>query len=98
MEIATNEEIGGTSPLPPLPPVIPPNVKIEPVDPPKRSMISRPGVGSSGRRISLEANHFKVAINSPDETFYQYSVWVHFSISFMTLAFQIESNYAIIVI
>lgn len=63
-------------PLPPPPEVVPPDVKPERVDhyPVKRVMISRPGFGSSGRRIQLEANHFKVSVNSPDETFYQYSV------------------------
>ncbi|KAI7752602.1 hypothetical protein M8C21_021821, partial [Ambrosia artemisiifolia] len=33
---------------------------------PKHSIISRPGFGSSGRRIPLLANHFKVSITSED--------------------------------
>lgn len=74
MEKAGNEKVGGDQPLPPPPPFIPPNVKPERADPPKRPMISRPGFGSSGRRIPLEANHFKVSVSSADETFYQYNV------------------------
>ncbi|KAK6134690.1 hypothetical protein DH2020_031615 [Rehmannia glutinosa] len=59
-------------PLAPPPPTIHPNV--ERVDFPKRSIISRPGFGTSGQRIPLLANHFKVSISNPDEVFYQYSV------------------------
>lgn len=61
-------------PLAPPPPTIPQNVKVEQVDLPKRSIIKRPGFGTSGKRVSLLANHFKVSIGNPDETFYQYSV------------------------
>ncbi|KAH7861984.1 hypothetical protein Vadar_033370 [Vaccinium darrowii] len=62
--------------LPP-PPIIPPNVKPEKLDSPKHSLISRPGFGSAGRRISLLANHFKVLVKSPDEIFYQYTVSIN---------------------
>ncbi|KAA8526554.1 hypothetical protein F0562_008243 [Nyssa sinensis] len=74
MEKASNEEVGGSPPLPPPTAVEPPNVKPEQVDPPKRSIISRRGFGSAGRRISLLTNHFKVSVKFPDEIFYQYSV------------------------
>lgn len=60
--------------LPPPPPVIPPNVKPEKLDSPKRLPISRPGIGREGQRISLVANHFRVSINVPDASFYQYTV------------------------
>ncbi|GMG98718.1 hypothetical protein Nepgr_000558 [Nepenthes gracilis] len=42
------------------------------------SMISRPEVGSTGHHISLLVNHFTVAVKSPDEIFYQYSVKLTF--------------------
>ena len=73
----TIEDAGGSQPLPPPPPppaVVPPNVKPEKPPTPKYSVMSRRGVGRSGRRISLLANHFKVAVNVPDAVFYQYSV------------------------
>ncbi|EYU42875.1 hypothetical protein ABFS82_13G013200 [Erythranthe guttata] len=60
------------------PPTIPPNVKVVREDLPNRSIITRPGFGTSGKRISLLANHFKVSITNPDETFYQYSVAISF--------------------
>lgn len=70
-------EKAGQSPLlppPPPPPTVPPNVKPEQVEGPKRSIISRPGFGNSGRRISLLTNHFKVSLNVRDAVFYQYTV------------------------
>ncbi|XP_010657243.1 protein argonaute 16 [Vitis vinifera] len=73
MEKTGIEEASGTPPLPPSP-SIPPNVKPEQVGPPKRSVISRRGVGTAGRRISLLTNHFKVSMNISDAMFYQYSV------------------------
>ncbi|KAH7846364.1 hypothetical protein Vadar_013047 [Vaccinium darrowii] len=66
------KEVIGSS-LPP-PPIIPPNVKPEKLNPPKHSIISRCGSGSAGRHISLLANHFKVSVKYPDEMFYQYTV------------------------
>lgn len=68
------QDLGGSPLLRPPPACIPSGVEPELVATAKRVMISRPGFGSSGRRIQLEANHFKVSVNSPDETFYQYSV------------------------
>ncbi|KAL8031274.1 hypothetical protein ABFX02_13G013800 [Erythranthe guttata] len=41
---------------------------------PKRSIITRPGFGNSGERISLLANYFKVSVENPDTFFYKYSV------------------------
>ncbi|KAL8088025.1 hypothetical protein AgCh_037970 [Apium graveolens] len=65
---------GSPPPLPPPPATVPTGLRPHLIDPVKHVMISRPGFGSSGRRIQLEANHFKVSVNSPNETFYQYSV------------------------
>ncbi|KAJ9551638.1 hypothetical protein OSB04_015683 [Centaurea solstitialis] len=75
--LPNGEDANGSPPLPPPaaePEVIQPNIKIEEAEHPKRCMISRTGFGSSGKHISLLANHFKVSIKNPDEIFYQYSV------------------------
>ncbi|XP_024959437.1 protein argonaute 16 [Cynara cardunculus var. scolymus] len=77
MEIVNGEGANGSPPIPlppPQPEVIQPDVKIEQADHPKRCMISRTGFGSSGKHISLLANHFKVSVKNPEEIFYQYSV------------------------
>lgn len=74
MEKTGIQDLGGPPPLPPPPACFPTGVKPELVDTVKRVIVCRPGSGSSGRRIQLEANHFKVSVNHPDETFYQYSV------------------------
>ncbi|KAK1389079.1 Exonuclease/helicase-like [Heracleum sosnowskyi] len=74
MEKTGTQDLDGSPPPPPPPATVPTGVRPQLIDPVKRVMISRPGFGSSGRRIQLEANHFKVSVNSPDETFYQYSV------------------------
>ncbi|KAF2293016.1 hypothetical protein GH714_035091 [Hevea brasiliensis] len=42
--------------------------------PTKRSIIARPGFGSSGHPMPLLSNHFKVSVNVTDVVFYQYSV------------------------
>ncbi|KAF2292335.1 hypothetical protein GH714_020184 [Hevea brasiliensis] len=42
--------------------------------PTKRSIIGRPGFGSSGHPMQLLSNHFKVSVNVTDVVFYQYSV------------------------
>lgn len=73
-KVAGSQEAFGTPPLPPPPPTIPPNVKPEQVATPKYSVISRCGVGSTGRRIPLLTNHFKVSVGFTDAVFYQYSV------------------------
>ncbi|XP_058005997.1 protein argonaute 16 isoform X2 [Hevea brasiliensis] len=62
------KEAGGSPPL-----SMPINVKPE-LTVPNHSIISRRGFGSSGRSISLLANHFKVSVNAKDAVFYQYSV------------------------
>lgn len=74
MEKTGIQDLGGSPPLTPPPATVPTGVRPHLIDPVKRVMIIRPGFGSSGRRIQLEANHFNVSVNSPDETFYQYSV------------------------
>lgn len=73
-KVAGVKEAGESPPLPPPPPNIPPNVKPELPPTPKYSIMTRPGFGSTGRRISLLSNHFKVSVNVPDAVFYQYSV------------------------
>lgn len=63
--------------LPPPPPILSLNVKPQVVAlaPPKHSIMSRPrGSGTTGRRIALSTNHFKVSVNNPDAVFYQYCV------------------------
>lgn len=47
----------------------------------RRALISRPGFGSSGSRIQLEANHFHVSVKSPNQIFFQYSVRLRFLLS-----------------
>ncbi|CAN4103690.1 unnamed protein product [Withania somnifera] len=48
--------------------------ELERVDQPKRTTMMRPGYGTSGKEITLLANHLKVTIKRPDEIFYLYSV------------------------
>ncbi|GAV71984.1 PAZ domain-containing protein/Piwi domain-containing protein/DUF1785 domain-containing protein [Cephalotus follicularis] len=77
MEKPTDSKHSGvSSPLPPPPPSIPPNMKSERLDMPKYSIITRRGVGTSGRSVPLLANHFKVSVNVPDAVFYQYTVTI----------------------
>ncbi|XP_019159475.1 PREDICTED: protein argonaute 16 [Ipomoea nil] len=68
----------GSAPLLASPPIVHSNTGPEQVDQPKRSIMTRPGFGTSGRRINLLANHFKVSLKCPDEIFYQYSVTISF--------------------
>ncbi|PSS12077.1 Protein argonaute like [Actinidia chinensis var. chinensis] len=75
------KEASGSLQLPPPPPIIPPSVKPEnmgQLDPPKRSIMSRRGFGSTGRHISLLANHFLVSVKHQNEIFYQYSVSISY--------------------
>ncbi|KAK9077377.1 hypothetical protein SSX86_005714 [Deinandra increscens subsp. villosa] len=79
METVNGEGANCSSPLSPL--TVPPpsevillDVETEQTNNLKRSIISRPGFGSSGRHIPLLANHFKVIVKNPDEIFFQYSV------------------------
>ncbi|KAL5581782.1 hypothetical protein UlMin_014224 [Ulmus minor] len=70
------KEVGETPSLPPPPPVTTIDVTPEPVATPKYSIMHRNGFGSTGRRIRLLANHFKVSVAVPDAVFYQYNVSV----------------------
>ncbi|KAG8489214.1 hypothetical protein CXB51_017213 [Gossypium anomalum] len=76
MEKASTEEALELPSLPLPLPTIPSNVKLESLKPPKYSIVTRSEVGTSGRKISLLANHFKVSVNAPDAVFYQYTVTV----------------------
>lgn len=58
-----------------LPPKIPPAEKPD-CESRKWAIATRPGVGSSGRSISLLSNHFNVLVDSPDAVFYQYNVTI----------------------
>nr|XP_004296440.2 PREDICTED: protein argonaute 16-like [Fragaria vesca subsp. vesca] len=58
------------------PPPIPPNVKPEVLISPKYFIMTRRGTGTTGRRIQLLANHFKVTVKAPDAVFFQYSVHI----------------------
>ncbi|CAH9111873.1 unnamed protein product [Cuscuta epithymum] len=65
--------------LVPAPPTdICPDTKPEKLDQPKRSTMTRTGFGTSGRQINLLANHFRVSVKCPYETFFQYSVTVSY--------------------
>ncbi|KAG9154570.1 hypothetical protein Leryth_025484 [Lithospermum erythrorhizon] len=70
--LGLKEDLGST--LHRQPPVIAPNMKPERVEQSKYEIVSRPAFGSSGRHINLLANHFKVSVRNPDQTFYQYTV------------------------
>ncbi|CAN0914378.1 Protein argonaute 16, partial [Linum grandiflorum] len=69
------------SPILPPPPPVPSSADpelvtqtTEHVDLLKRSIVSRKGFGTQGRRIPLLTNHFKVSIGVEDAVFYQYTV------------------------
>ncbi|XP_057792714.1 protein argonaute 16 isoform X1 [Salvia miltiorrhiza] len=65
---------------PPLP-TIQESLKVEgaeSADLPERSIMIRPGFGTSGKRVPLLANHFKVSIKNPNQIFYQYSVSISY--------------------
>lgn len=84
MEKAGLEGADQSPPLPP-PAVVPPKLQPELVDLPKRSIISRRGVGNCGRSITLLTNHFKVSVNASDAIFYQYTVCLSLSFFFLEL-------------
>jgi hypothetical protein len=68
------EEVVEPPALPPSPPDVLPDMETEEIALPTYSIISRPGVGTIGKRIALLVNLFKVAADATDATFYQYSV------------------------
>ena len=74
MEKMPGIEEAAEPPASPTPPDVLANMETEQVAPTKYSVISRKGVGTTGKRIPLLANHFKVDITVPDAIFYQYSV------------------------
>ncbi|GAU22920.1 hypothetical protein TSUD_326930 [Trifolium subterraneum] len=69
------EEVVEPPALPPSPPDVLPDIETEPIALPTHSIISRPGVGTTGKRIALLVNLFKVAADATDATFFQYSVF-----------------------
>jgi hypothetical protein len=71
------EEVVEPPALPPSPPDVLPDMETEEIALPTYSIISRPGVGTIGKRIALLVNLFKVAADATDATdatFFQYSV------------------------
>lgn len=60
--------------LPPSPPDVLSSMEAEPIALPTYSIISRPSVGTTGKRIHLLANFFKAAADATDATFSQYNV------------------------
>ncbi|KAK2389084.1 protein argonaute [Trifolium repens] len=70
------EEVVEPPALPPSPPDVLPDMETEEIALPTYSIISRPGVGTIGKRIALLVNLFKVAADATDATFYQYSVTI----------------------
>ncbi|GLT94085.1 hypothetical protein SLE2022_118450 [Rubroshorea leprosula] len=72
---AAIEEAGACASLPSPPPKLPATVKPE-MESPKRSIVTRHGVGRSGHPISLQSNHFNVSVSSPDVVFYHYNVTI----------------------
>lgn len=73
-KVPGTEEAAELPALPPPPPDVPPNIDTEQVAPTMYSIISRQGIGTTGKCIPLLANHFKAAVNVPDAIFFQYSV------------------------
>lgn len=71
-ELDIVEKIG--SPTVPQKSQTPESARSVVMDVPKRSIISRRGVGTCGRPIRLLSNHFKVSFTFPDAVFYQYTV------------------------
>ncbi|KAI3419057.1 uncharacterized protein J3R85_013388 [Psidium guajava] len=75
---------GAESDLPPPPPIIPPDIvpeRVEPEFPPQpvkkkvsRVPIARRGLGSKGQKIPVITNHFKVNVTNLDGQFFHYSV------------------------
>ncbi|KAH1217450.1 Protein argonaute 16 [Glycine max] len=57
---------------------VPHNLETEQMTPTKYSIISRNGVGTTGKHIPLLVNLFEVAVNVPDTVFFQYSVAITF--------------------
>ncbi|XP_045814112.1 protein argonaute 16 isoform X1 [Trifolium pratense] len=70
------EEVVEPPALPPSPPDVLPDMETEQIALPTYSIISRPGVGTTGKRIALLVNLFKVAADATDATFFQYSVTI----------------------
>ncbi|XP_012571791.1 protein argonaute 16-like [Cicer arietinum] len=70
------EEAAEPTALPPSPPDVLPNIETEQIARSSYSIISRPSVGTTGKRIPLLVNLFKVAADATDATFFQYSVTI----------------------
>ncbi|KAL9298079.1 hypothetical protein ACSQ67_023975 [Phaseolus vulgaris] len=72
--VPRTEEAAEPPASPQTSPDVPHNMETEQFTPTKYSIISRNGVGTTGKHISLLVNHFKVSVNAPDTVFFQYSV------------------------
>jgi len=74
-EVIPGTEEAAEPPASPLAsPDVPHNLETEQLTPTKYSIISRNGVGTTGKHISLLVNHFKVSVNAPETVFFQYNV------------------------
>lgn len=78
--------------LPPPPPIVPRNVKpikIEQEHVKKKLLtkvpMARRGLGTTGNKLSLLTNHFKVNAANTDGFFFQYNVCIVFQYSFELL-------------
>lgn len=82
--------------IPPPPPDVLPNMDTELIAPTNYSIISRPGVGTTGKQIPLLANLFEVTADTPDAIFFQYSVCqVFLSLQFCVYGFGLLKNFQV---
>lgn len=74
-EVVPGTEEAAEPPASPQPsPDVPHNMETEQLTPTKYSIMSRNGVGTAGKQISLLVNLFEVSVNAPETLFFQYSV------------------------
>ncbi|KAL2581612.1 hypothetical protein AAZV13_15G194601 [Glycine max] len=77
-EIPGNEEAAEPPASSQSPADVPHNMETERMTATKYSIISRNGVGTTGKHLPLLVNLFEVVVNVPDTVFFQYSVSINF--------------------
>ncbi|KAL2971816.1 hypothetical protein AAZX31_15G218600 [Glycine max] len=77
-EIPGNEEAAEPPASSQSPADVPHNMETEQMTATKYSIISRNGVGTTGKHLPLLVNLFVVVVNVPDTVFFQYSVSINF--------------------